>query len=435
VTALNRRDFARLLTFSGSAAFLPPVLAGGERERLVRMLGLSEGPLPPTPTEPDEKFWREVRARFLLPQDLAFINAANLCPTSLPVVEALEKNTRFLDGNPSSASRTKLGEGREEARRLIAQALKVTPEEILITRNTSEANNLVSSGLALSTNDEVIVFADNHPSNLNAWREKSKRFGFRIVEIAVTNPHPGPAAYVETFSRAITPQTRVLAMTHVTNTIGDMLPVADLCRVARERGVLALVDGAQSFGVLDVNLREMKPHFYSGSAHKWPCGPKETGVLFVDREVHDQLTPSIVSLYGGAVGISRTHEAYGQRDEAALATLGAAIKLQDEIGRAAIERRARQLATHLAGELQRIPGVTLWTNPGSDRSGAIIVFKPAALDPRRLVTTLYEKERIVCAAAGGTARPGVRLSPHFYNTMDEMDRAVAAVRRLMASGI
>src|SRR5688500_11624898 len=311
-----------------------------------------------------------------MPPDLAIINAANLCPTSLPVVEALEKNTRYLDTNPSSASRAKLTEGREEARRLVAQSLRVTPEEIVITRNTSEANNLVSSGLALSANDEVIVFLDNHPSNLNAWREKAKRFGFTVVEVAVTNPHPGPAAYVDAFSKAITSRTRVLAVTHVTNTIGDMLPVAELCRVARERGVFALVDGAQSFGVLDVNLAEMRPHFYSGSAHKWPCGRKETGVLFVDRAVHDRIARSIVSLYGGAVGISRTHEAYGQRDEAALATLGAALKLQDEIGRPAIEKRARQLATHLATELQRINGVTLWTVPDSTRSAAIIVFKP-----------------------------------------------------------
>jgi isopenicillin-N epimerase len=432
--SLNRRDFAKLLTFSGSAA-LWPSLSGTERGRLVRELGLAEGPLPRTPAEPDEKFWKEVRARFLLPPDLAFINAANLCPTSLPVVEALEKNTRFLDANPSSASRATLGQGREEARRLIAQALRVTPEEIIITRNTSEANNLVSSGLSLSANDEVIVFADNHPSNLNAWREKAKRYGFTVVEVAVTNPHPGPDAYVDTFTKAITPRTRVLAVTHVTNTMGDMLPVVDLCRVARERGVLALVDGAQSFGVFDVNLREMRPHFYSGSAHKWPCGPKETGVLFVDREVHDKLMPSIVSLYGGAVGISRTHEAYGQRDEAALATLSAAIKLQDEIGRAVIETRSRQLASHLAKGLQAINGVSLWTKMDPARSGAIVVFKPAALDPRRLVTTLYEKERIVAAAAGGTARPGVRFSPHFYNTMDEMDRTIAAVKKYVTSGL
>jgi isopenicillin-N epimerase len=434
VPDLNRRDFAaRLLTLSGSAALMPDFLLN--RERVVRSLGLSEGALRATPLEPDEKFWKEVRSRFLLPPDLAFVNAANLCPTSLPVVDALEKNTRYLDSNPSSASRAKLTEGREEARRMIAAALRATPEEIVITRNTSEANNLVSSGLTLSASDEVIVFADNHPSNLNAWREKAKRFGFTIVEVAVTNPHPGPAAYVEAFSRAITPRTRVLAVTHVTNTMGDMLPVADLCRVARERNVMSLVDGAQSFGVFDINLREMRPDFYSGSVHKWPCGPKEMGILFVDRAVQDRIAPSIVSLYGGAVGISRTHEAFGQRDEAALATLAAAVKFQDEIGRAAIEKRSRQLATHVATGLQRINGVTLWTNPDPARSGAIIVFKPAALDPRRLATTLYEKDRIVCAAAGGATRPGVRLSPHFYNTIEEMDRVVAAVRKYVETGL
>jgi len=240
---------------------------------------------------------------------------------------------------------------------------------------------------------------------------------------------------VDAFSKAITPRTRVLAVTHVTNTIGDMLPVADLCRVARERGVLALVDGAQSFGVLDVNLSEMRPHFYTGSVHKWPCGPKEMGLLYINREVHDRIAPSIVSLYGGAVGISRTHEAFGQRDEAALATLAAAVKFQDDIGRAAIEKRSRQLAAHLATGLQRINGVTLWTNPDPVHSGAIIVFKPAALDPRRFATVLYEKERVVCAAAGGATRPGVRLSPHFYNTMDEMDRAVAAIRKYVETGL
>lgn len=421
---VSRRDFTRYLALTGSAAFLPDLPKA-----------FVTSALPRTPTEPDEKFWKEVRARFLMAPDLAFVNAANLCPTSLPVVEALERNTRFLDGNPSAASRAKLTEGREEARRLVAQALRVTPEEIIITRNTSEANNLVSSGLQLGAGDEVVIFADNHPSNLNAWREKAKRFGFTVVEVAVTNPHPGPAAYVDAFARAVTPKTRVLAVTHVTNTMGDMLPVADLCRLARERGVFALVDGAQSFGVLDINLSEMRPHFYSGSAHKWPCGPKETGVLFVDREVHDRIAPSIVSLYGGAVGISRTHEAYGQRDEAALATLGAALKLQGEIGRAAIEKRSRQLATHLATQLQRIEGVTLWTNPDAARSAAIIVFKPGTLDPRRLASTLYEKERIVCAAAGGTSRPGVRLSPHFYNTMDEMDRTVAAIKKYVTSGL
>lgn len=420
--SVSRRDFTRLLAIGGSAPFLATL-----PERWI------SSPLPVTPAEPDEKFWREVRARFLLPADLIFLNAANLCPTSMPVVEALERNTRFLDADPSSASRARLSEGREESRRLIAEALSVTPEEIVITRNTSEANNLVSSGLRLEAGDDVVVFADNHPSNLAAWRRKAERFGFTVTEVAVVTPHPGAQAYVDAFTRALTPRTRVLAMTHVTNTIGDRLPVEELCRIARERGVLSLVDGAQTFGALDVNLRNLGADFYTGSAHKWPCGPKETGVLFVNGAVHDRIHPTLVSLYPGAVGISRKMEAFGQRDEAALATVGAAIKLQNGVGRAVIETRVRQLVQHLAAGLRRIDRITLWTNTDPTMSAGIVVFKPAAMEPRRVSNTLYEQHRIACASAGGTSRPGVRFSPHFYNTLEEMDRAVDAVRQIVAA--
>lgn len=395
--------------------------------------GLVESPLPPTPAEPTEKFWQEVRSRFLMPKELAFVNAANLCPTPQPVFEALVNNSRFLDADPSSQSRAKLGAAREESRKAIAASIRATPEEIIMTRNTSEANNLVSSGLRLGPGDEVIVFGDNHPSNNAAWREKSKRFGFTVVDVPVIAPHPGPAAYVDAFVKAMTPRTRVLAITHVTNTVGDLLPVAGLCRIARERGILSLIDGAQTFGVLDVDVTQMRPDFYTGSAHKWPCGPKEIGLLYVRREIQERLAPSIVSLYGGQVGISRTHEALGQRDEGALATVGAAFRFQQEIGTATIEKRARQLAQHLVAGLRDIPGVTFYTQTEADRSAAVIVFKPAALNPADLVRTLYEKERIACASAGGAARPSVRFSPHFYNTLEEMDRCVAAVRKYVTA--
>jgi isopenicillin-N epimerase len=424
---VSRRDFTRLLALTGSAAMLP--------EFPRALLETPRTPLPLTPLEPDEKFWTAVRGKFLMPKDLVFVNAANLCPTSLPVFDALAANTKYLDSDPSSASRAKLQQGREESRRLIAAALRAAPEEIIMTRNTSEANNLVSSGLKLGADDEVLIFSDNHPSNKAAWREKAKRFGFTVVEVPAVNPHPGPAGYVDAFVKAITPKTRALAVTHVTNVLGDMLPVAELCKAARERGVLSLVDGAQTFGVLDVDVKAMGADFYSGSAHKWPCGPKEIGVLYVNAAVHDRLAPSIVSLYGGQVGISRTHEAYGQRDEAALATLAAAMKFQDEIGRAAIEKRSRELTQYLVKGLQAINGVSLWTSLSPDRSAAILVFRPGTLDRRRFVTTLYEKDRIACATGGDETRPGVRLSPHFYNTMEEMDRTLDAVRRYMKSGL
>ena len=126
----------------------------------------------------------DVRAQFVMPPDLAVMNAANLCPASRPVVEALTRETRSVDYDPSPKNRARLMPEKEQTRKVLAEFLRVTPDEIVITRNTSESNNLVSNGLDLKAGDEVVVHADNHPSNLNAWNEKAKRFGFTVVTVS-----------------------------------------------------------------------------------------------------------------------------------------------------------------------------------------------------------------------------------------------------------
>ena len=433
MTTLSRRSFARMLALSGSAALLP---GRSLRAETFEDLGLSSEPLPRTPAEPDEAFWRQVRAKFLVPRDVGFMNAANLCPMSLPVVQAIEKNIRSYERSPSPEARTVLMNGREEARKRLAEALRVTAEEIVLTRNTTEGNNFVSSGLTLGPGDEVIVSSDNHPSNLNAWRQKATRFGFTVVTVPPPAAHPGADGYVDLFTRAFTPRTKVLAVTYVSSNSGDQLPVVELCRAARERGVLSLVDGAQAFGIIDVDLGRMQPDFFTGSMHKWPCGPKEKGVLFVNRAVHDRIAPTIVGVYGGAVGISRTFEAEGQRDDASIAAVVEALDFQRSIGRDVIERRSRALARHLMTQLRGIDGVTLWTDPTPDRSAAIVIFKPGALDPRKLGDALTAKDRMVVTVRGANgSNPGLRVAPHFYNTMDDIDRLVGAVRGYMKTGV
>ena len=429
----SRRDFARLLALSGSAALFPGS-AFGRGAGLVDV-GLTDAPLPQTPAAPDEAFWREVRARFLVPPGTHFLNAANLCPTSLPVVEAHERHLRRYEAGPSPEARSDLMDQREEARRLLAEALRVTPEEIVITRNTTEGNNLVSSGLDLGPGDEVVVWDDNHPSNLRAWEQKAERFGFSLVRVPVPDRHPGADGYVDLFTRAITPRTRVVAFTHVSSNSGDVLPAAELCAAARDRGVLSLVDGAQSFGVLDNDLSVMRPDFYTGSMHKWPCGPKEKGLLFVRADVQDRVQPSIVGLYAGRVGISRRLEAHGQRDDASIAAMVEALQLQGSVGRDVIERRARQLAGALMDGLRQLDGVTLWTDAAPDRSAAIVIFQPGALDVRRLGAALRDEHRIIVTTRGGERNHGLRVSPHFYNTMDEIEEVVAAIRGYLGAGV
>jgi isopenicillin-N epimerase len=421
---MNRRDFARLLAIGGAVPFVTPEVAWSRGARL-----------PPTPASPDEKFWLSVRDQFVMPRELAVLNAANLCPSSAPVLETMYRLTRDMDQDPSQDNRAKLGEAREATRALLATFLRVTPEEIVITRNTSESNNLVSSGIDLRAGDEVLLSSDNHPSNHTAWQEKAKRFGFTVVDVPTPNPHPGFDHYVEAFTKAITPRTKVIGLTHLTSTVGDLFPAKEICRLARERGILSLVDGAQTFGLLDVDLSDMQPDFYSGSAHKWPCGPKENGVLYINKAAQPKIWASIFSAYPGRVGVSRTFEGFGQRDEPAMAAFGEALKLQTQIGRGHIERRSRELAQALNAELRKIDGVKVWTSPDAARSAAVVSFQPGNLDARKLAAALYQRERIACATRGGQDRPGLRFSPHFYNTHAEVDRAVAAVRKYVASGV
>ena len=172
---MDRREFARLLTLG--AAGLPAF------DMIARAHAAGWVPAPPLSTVPaalDERFWESVRAQFVMPPDLVSLNAANLCPAPLPVIEATFESTRSVERDPSPQNRQSTSKGREETRRRIAEYLRATPEEIVITRNTSEANNFVSSGLDLKAGDDVVIFADNHPSNHNAWRQKATRFGYAV---------------------------------------------------------------------------------------------------------------------------------------------------------------------------------------------------------------------------------------------------------------
>lgn len=425
--AVSRRSFTRLFALGGSAAlFADPAWARtmGTAPAL-RLGGPADG----------EPFWKSVRDQFVMPPELSVMNAANLCPASRPVLEALTRESRSVDADPSPNNRARLMPEKEKTRVALAEFLRVTPDEIIITRNTSESNNMVSNGLDLKAGDEVLLHEDNHPSNLTAWREKAKRFGFSVVVVPQKNPHPGPEYYLDAFAKAITPKTKVLAVTHLTSTVGDIMPAKELAALARSRGVLFLLDGAQSFGLLDVNLADIQPDFYSGSAHKWPCGARECGVLYVNKTAQAKLWPSVYSAYPGGVGFSKTFESFGQRDEATMIAFHEALKFQTTIGRADVEKRARQLSTQLMDGLAKLPGITMWTSPVPERRAAVVSFVPGTLDAGKLADALYTNDKIGVTTRGGKDRPGLRVSPHFYNSPAEVDRLVAGLAKYLKSGV
>ena len=343
---ISRREFSRLVAFGGSV-LLPQELSAWPAQ------------LAQTPGHPDERFWMSVREQFLMPPNLSVMNAANLCPSPAPVLEAMYRSTKDMDADPSFDNRQKMSTGKENARRLLAEFLRVTPEEIVITRNTSEANNMVSSGLDLKAGDEVVIFADNHPSNNAAWLQKSKRFGYAVTVIAQPNPHPGADYFVDAAKNAMTSRTRVLAFTHQTSTAGDVLPANELCKLARERGALTLVDGASALGFLDVDLSVMKPDFYSGSSHNVAVRAEGSGC-----PVH-QRTRAVVESIRASSRISRCHRriAHAGSDGTARRArdhrLRRVADLPGEDWPKVIEERSRSLSQALMAGLRRIDASSL----------------------------------------------------------------------------
>jgi selenocysteine lyase/cysteine desulfurase len=287
---LSRRDFGKLFAVAALGHALPYAPAAGDE-------------------------WAAVRAGFDLDERYIVMNAANLCPAPRRANEVLFRYTRDMDANPSFQNRAKFSEGREQTRKKIAAYLNVLSEEIVLTRNTSEGNNFVSSGLELKAGNEVVIFDENHPTNNESWKEKSQRFGFTVKSVSIPTPPPSEAI-IKAMTQALTSRTKVLAFTHVTSTFGTVFPARELCRIARERGILTLVDGAQSFGVMDLDLKDMGCDFFTASSHKWLMGPKEAGVLYMRSDAQSKLWPSEVGVFGGQVGASKIYERLGQRDDA-----------------------------------------------------------------------------------------------------------------------
>ncbi len=377
----------------------------------------------------DELFWELVKAQFPLAPGLVLMNAANLCPSPFPVQEAVFELTRDVDADASFQNRAKFGELRERSRTALASYLGADPGEIAITRNTSESNNTVLNGLDLRPGDEVVIWDQNHPTNNISWDVRAERWGFAVKRVTTPTVPTTADALTAVFEAAITPNTRVLAFSHISNVSGVALPARALCRMARGRGILTLVDGAQSFGAIPVDLHEMGCDFYTGSAHKWFVGPKETGVLYVREERLPELWASDVGVgWQGAVeGGARKFDNLGQRDDAAVAAVATAAGFHEAIGPDLIGARVRALETAIR-ELARarIPGVEFHTSEAPERRAGVIVLRLPRADHPAVYRRLYDEHRIGCALRGGDFT-GIRLCPHIYNTMEEVERVVDAI--------
>jgi selenocysteine lyase/cysteine desulfurase len=357
------------------------------------------------------------------------MNAANLCPMPSSVSDAHARYAHELDLDLSSANRKRIEAMKEAARSEIAGLLGTSADELAIVRNASEANNVIVSGVPLEAGDEVVLWDQNHPSNSTSWDVRAARSGIEVRRFSVPTDTGSVDEVVDLFVAAVSDRTKVVAFTHISNITGFRTPLKEICTALRRKkdDLFIHVDGAQTWGAVDINLGQVDCDSFSGSAHKWFMGPREVGLLYVRERHIGDIWPLTVSIPWVVADNppkgARKFDAFSQRDDAALASLGDAAAFHEAMTPAGVEKQSAMIANRLRAGLLDLEVPFVSTANPLFTSSVIILQAPKENAPR-LVNQVFDDSGIITAPVNG-----FRMSPHVYNTADHVDRILAAIKK------
>ena len=262
------------------------------------------------------------------------MNSANLCPCFQAVADKVAALTRVEDYDVSFNNRAQFNDTLKTSRARVAAQIGAAPDEVALVRNTSEGNSVITNGLNFREGDEVVIWEQNHVTNNQAWDIRAKRFGLKIIRVAVPRIPESAEQVVGLFAQACSDRTKILSFTEVSNVSGLKLPAKELAAMARQRGIHCHVDGAQSWGAAVLNMHDIGCDSFAASGHKWFMGPKEVGILYVRAGRAPDIWPNTIG-YTGDIKVeleletALKFETLGQRDDAAIAALGDTADLHE----------------------------------------------------------------------------------------------------------
>ena len=383
----------------------------------------------------DESYWAEIQRAFDADRTLVNLNNGGCSPTPSHVLEAMIRDLKFSNEAPVEHMWRVLEPRIESVRGDLAREFGCDPEEMAITRNASEANEIMIFGLDLKRGDEVLLTNQNYPRMLTSWEQRARRDGIVVKQISFKVPPPSDEYIVDRFREAITPRTRVIEVTHITNLTGQILPVRALGKLAKERGIELFVDGAHAFAHFPFTRDELACDYYGTSLHKWLLAPIGTGFLYVRKEKQKALWPLMAAPASMDEDI-RKYEEIGTHPAANHNAISAAMAFHRGIGAERKIARLRFLrdrwAKRLLAESSR---VRVLTPLDARQSGGIGLFYVDGLETNKLHSWLWTKHRIISTGINHPEFNGLRITPNVYTTLDEVDQFAERVLFAVRKGI
>jgi isopenicillin-N epimerase len=384
---------------------------------------------PPTllDTNPD-RYWADLRRQWLLAPDHINLNCGSVGCSPLPVLNAVIDHLLSAEEFREPAypwfgyeENPKL----RELRDALAAYLHCKRDELALVRNATEGNNVVCNGLDLKAGAEVLLTDQEHPGGRCCWEQKAARYGIVLNTVTLPRPPASVDEVVERFAKALTPRTQVVVFSHITTATGLVLPVKEICRLARDRGVLSHVDGAHAIGQIPLDLHDLGCDFYASSPHKWLLAPKGTGTLYVREELLERLwvTIATVGWRDHALKAYRFSN-FGTSNLSVMIGLKAALDFHRTLGPDRVYARIHQLASRVHDRLKEYPQIRL-TNASTDAFYAgMVSFEPVKGDLKRVQAELAARNVRV---AGNQDR--LRVATHVFTQSTELNTFLDAVDR------
>jgi selenocysteine lyase/cysteine desulfurase len=387
--------------------------------------------MPPVSVAQDEPFWAVVRSQFRLTDNYINLENGYYCFQPQPVLDAFIDNVRAVNLEASHYMRTRQFDDKRRAREKLAAFAGCSPEELIITRNTTESLDTVISGFDWKLGDEAVFAHQDYGAMIDMFKLQARRFGLknRIVDIPI-DPKSDDAV-IRIYANALTPKTRLLMIPHMVNITGHILPVRALCDMAHARGVPVMVDASHSFAHLEYQIPDLHCDYYGASLHKWLATPLGAGILYVKRDRIEKLWP----IYGDesipADDIRKLNHT-GTHPVHTDLTIERALAFHQMIGSARKEARLRYLQQYWTGRVRGLPKIVMNTPTEPKRSCAIANVGVQGMAPSDLARTLLEKYRVFTVAIDGAGVRGVRVTPQVYTSTADLDSFVQALQELAA---
>jgi selenocysteine lyase/cysteine desulfurase len=382
--------------------------------------------IPSSELAKDEDFWKQIRADYLLKPDYINLENGYYCILPKPILESQIKHLREINYQGSYYMRTVQFENKKAMAAKLAALAGCSPDELIITRNTTESLDIIIGGFGWKAGDEAVMAEQDYPSMLNMFKQVASRYGVVNKIVSVPNNPASDEEIVNLYSSAITEKTKLLMVCHMINITGHILPVRKICDMAHARGVDVMVDGAHAFGHFRFTIPELNCDYYGSSLHKWLSVPLGSGMLYVKKDKIRKIWPLIASGETNPDSINRLNQT-GTHPVHTDLTVTEALDYFNMLGAERKEARLRFLQHYWTDKVRNMPHIIINTPADPARSCAIANVGVKGMKPGELGDILLKKYKIYCAPIDGANVHGCRITPNVYTTTEELDVLVKAL--------